>query len=113
MPLGALKAYSLFLMRSTCTLCLRERQAVSNDNVELHVALGNVLHQLVEMLVSESLAGLNDDTLVENLAQREVVERRGVHMPEIDTKLPRRTSATMPVNSWPSVWRVNWGWLPV
>lgn len=75
---------------------LRERQTVSNDTVKLHVTVRNVLHQLFDMLMSGSLTGLNDDALIENLAQREVVEWRGVHTLRMDTKPPRRTFVTMP-----------------
>ena len=41
--------------------------------------LDDVLQQLVDVLVGRGLAALDDDTLVEKLAQREVVERSGVH----------------------------------
>ena len=58
---------------------LAQGEAVSDDVIELHIAICNVLQQLVDVLVGRRLPGLNDDALIENLAQREVIERRGIH----------------------------------
>ena len=58
---------------------LAQREAVRNDVVEGHIAIGHVLQRLVDVLVRGSLAAAQRDAFVEKLAHREGIEGRGVH----------------------------------